>query len=254
MSTHEADETGAGVSTTRKTFEILESLKAEEGVTITELTRRTGLSKSTVYRHLTTLTDMGYVVERDGGYYIGFRLLEISEQARTRKTGYTAAKRKVFELGQETDERAVFIVEEEGEGVYVHRYGSLSDTMIGKRRPLHSLASGKVILAEWNDDAVREFVEENGLETITDNTITDPDVLYEELERIRERGYAVNNQEHMDGLRGVAVPVYTPDDEFLGALGVFGPTSRFKDEYLHEELPSLLWDKAGEVRVTLAYG
>ncbi|WP_440766287.1 IclR family transcriptional regulator [Natronorubrum sp. DTA7] len=254
MSTHGEDESDAGVSTTRKTFEILEALKAEEGVTITELTRRTGLSKSTVYRHLTTLTDMGYVVERDGGYYIGFRFLEISEQARTRKTGYTAAKRKVFELGQETDERAVFIVEEEGEGVYVHRYGSLTDTMIGKRRPLHSLASGKVILAEWTDDAVREFVAENGLEAITDNTITDPDVLYEELDRIRERGYAVNNQEHMNGLCGVAVPVYTPDDEFLGALGVFGPTSRFKDEYLHEELPGLLWDKAGEIRVTLAYG
>ncbi|WP_436347124.1 IclR family transcriptional regulator [Natronorubrum sp. FCH18a] len=254
MSRHGADETDVGVSTTRKTFEILEALKAEEGVTITELTRRTGLSKSTVYRHLATLTDMGYVVERDGDYYIGFRLLEISERARNRKTGYTAAKRKVFELGQETDERAVFIVEEDGDAVYIHRYGSLSDTMIGKRRPLHSMASGKVILAEWDGDAVREFVEEHGLEPSTDNTITDPDVLYEELNRVRDRGYAVNDQEHMDGLRGVAVPVYTPDDELLGALGVFGPTSRFKGEYLHDELPNRLWDKAGEIRVTLAYG
>ncbi|ELZ07599.1 IclR family transcriptional regulator [Natrialba aegyptia] len=244
----------AGVSTTRKTFAILETLADADGVTITELTRRTEFTKSTVYRHLTTLADLGYVIERDGAYYVGFRFLEISEQARTRRRGYTAAKRSVFELGKETDERAVFIVEEEYEGVYVHRYGSLSDTMIGKRRPLHSLASGKVILSEWDDDTVADFVATAGLDAITDNTITDPDTLAAELEQIRDQGYAVNNEEHMDGLRSVAVPVYTPDDDLLGALSVFGPTSRFTDEYVHDDLPNRLWDKAGEIRVTLAYG
>ncbi|WP_339104933.1 IclR family transcriptional regulator [Haloterrigena salinisoli] len=254
METDEGDETDAGVSTTRKTFAILEALAETDGLTITELTRQTGLSKSTVYRHLATLTDMGYVVERDGEHSIGFRLLEISERARNREAGYAAAKRAVFELGQETGERAVFTVEERGEAVYIHRYGSRSNTLIGERRPLHSLASGKAILAEWDDDAVARFVDEKGLEAITDNTITDPGELRAELERIRERGYAVNDQEHMDGLRGVAVPVYTPDDDLLGALSVFGPTSRFKDATVHEELPARLRDRADEIRVTLAYG
>jgi IclR family transcriptional regulator, KDG regulon repressor len=254
MTTDQDERANVGVSTTRKTFEILETLKSEEGLTITEITRRTELPKSTVYRHLATLTDMGYVIERDGGYYIGLRLLEISERTRNRKTGYTAAKRKVFELGQETDERSLFVVEEEYDGVYLHRYGSLSDTMIGNRRPLHSLASGKVILAEWNDDEVDAFIEAKGLERHTENTITDPETLYAELEEIRERGYAVNDEEYMTGLRGVSVPVYDPDDALLGALGLFGPTSRFTEETIHEEFVTLLQDKAGEVRVTLAYG
>lgn len=254
MDTDRDGNDGNGVSTTRKTFELLEALKAEEGVTIADLTDRTTLSKSTVYRHLQTLTDLGYVIEREGRYYVGFRFVELGEQARSRKTGYTAAKRAVFELGKETDERAVFIVEEADEAVYVHRYGSLSNTMIGQRRPLHSMASGKVILAEWDDDAVTEYVENAGLEAITDNTITHPDALFDELEAVRDRGYAVNDQEHMDGLRGVAVPVYTPDDEFLGSLGVFGPTSRFTDEYVEDDLSGRLRDKAGEIKVTLAYG
>ncbi|WP_049922511.1 IclR family transcriptional regulator [Halopiger djelfimassiliensis] len=253
MNTDRTEGDEPGVSTTRKTFRLLEALRDEDGISITELTRRTGLTKSTVYRHLKTLTDLGYVIERDDRYYIGYRFLEISEQARSRKTGYTVAKRKVFELGQETDERAVFIAEEDDEAVYLHRYGSLSETMIGKRRPLHSLAAGKAILAAWDDERVADFVDRNGLESITDRTITDPEALAAELETIRERGYAVNNQEHMDGLRGVAVPVYTPEDELLGALSVFGPTSRLKDEYVHEKLPSLLQDKAGEIKVTLAY-
>ncbi len=250
----EAEADRGGVSTTRKTFALLEALKAEEGITIAELTQRTDLPKSTVYRHLQTLTDLGYVIERDGQYYVGFRFVELGEQARSRKVGYTAAKRAVFELGQETDERAVFIVEEDNEAVYVHRYGSLSNTMIGQRRPLHSMASGKVILAEWDDDAVADYVDDVGLEAISPNTITDADTLFDELDVIRDRGYAVNNQEHMDGLRGVAVPVYTPDDEFLGALAAFGPTSRFTDDYVHDDLPTRLRDKAGEIRVTLAYG
>ncbi|MDS0478609.1 IclR family transcriptional regulator [Natrinema sp. 1APR25-10V2] len=250
----ESETDRGGVSTTRKTFALLEALKAEEGITIAELTQRTDLPKSTVYRHLQTLTDLGYVIERDGQYYVGFRFVELGEQARSRKVGYTAAKRAVFELGQETDERAVFIVEEDNEAVYVHRYGSLSNTMIGQRRPLHSMASGKIILAEWDDDAVADYVDDVGLEAISPNTITDADTLFDELDVIRDRGYAVNNQEHMDGLRGVAVPVYTPDDEFLGALAAFGPTSRFTDDYVHDDLPTRLRDKAGEIRVTLAYG
>lgn len=243
----------AGVSTTRKTFEILESLKDEEGATVTELTRRTDLPKSTVFRHLSTLKDLGYVVERDGGYYIGFRFLELSEQARNRRKGFTTAKWKVYELAEETGEHALFLVEENGEGVYMHRMGSLFETLIGKRRPLHAMASGKVILAEWSDDEIDRFIDEMGLERLTDNTITDARDFRTALERIRDRGYAVNNQEHMDGLRAVAVPVYTPEDDLLGSLSVFGPTSRFKQEFMHEELPHLLRDKASEVKVQLAY-
>lgn len=249
----DADVEGSGVSTTRKTFEILEALTEAEGATVTELTRRMDLPKSTVFRHLATLRDLGYVVERDGGYYIGLRFLELSEHARNRRKGYTTAKWKVYELAAETDEHALFLVEENGEGVYLHRMGSKFRTLIGKRRPLHAMASGKVILAEMSEDELASFLAEKPLERLTDTTVTDPDALREELDRVRDRGYAVNNQEHMDGLRAVAVPVYDPDDDLLGSLSVFGPTSRFKDDYVHEDLPELLWDKANEVKVRLAY-
>ncbi|MXR51927.1 helix-turn-helix domain-containing protein [Halovenus sp. WSH3] len=243
-----------GVATTRKTFAILETLRESEGLSIAEITRRTELTKSTVYRHLKTLQELGYVIERDGEYYIGMGLLEIAEQTRNREPGYTVAQRKVFDLGRETDERAMFLVEENFEGVYLYRYGSPSNTMVGERRPLHALASGKVILAEFDDDRLERFVERKELGQHAKNTITGQGALREELAEVREQGYALNDEEYMDGLFGVAVPVYTPEDELLGSLGLFGPTSRFTDEYLYDDLIDRLWDKAGEIKVTLAYG
>jgi DNA-binding IclR family transcriptional regulator len=92
-----------------------------------------------------------------------------------------------------------------------------------------------------------------GLDRLTDNTITDPDELRTELQTSRERGYAVNDQEHMDGLRAVALPVSTAAEYLLGSLAIFGPTSRFKDEFVQEELPGVLQDKPSEVKVRLAY-
>ena len=248
------EDENVGVATTRKTFAILETLRENEGLSIAEITRRTDLTKSTVYRHLKTLEKLGYVIERDGEYDIGLGLLEIAEQTRNREPGYTIAQRKVFELGRETDERSMFLVEENLEGVYLYRYGSPSNTMVGERRPLHALASGKAILAEFDDDQLDRFIEQKGLSQHAKNTITDRDSLFAELEAVREQGYALNDEEYMDGLFGVAVPVYTPDDELLGSLGLFGPTSKFTDDYLHDDLVNRLWDKAGEIKVTLAYG
>jgi DNA-binding IclR family transcriptional regulator len=242
------------VATSMKTFRVLETLRENEGLSIAEITRRTELTKSTVYRHLKTLEELEYVIEQDDEYYIGLRLLEIAEQTRNRKPGYTIAQRKVFELGQETDERPMFLVEENFEGVYLYRYGSPSNTMVGEQRPLHALASGKVILAEFDDKKVDEFIEQKELSQHAKNTITDRESMFAELDSIREQGYALNDQEYMDGLFGVGVPVYTPEDELLGSLGLFGPTSQFTDEYLHDDLIDRLWDKAGEIKVTLAYG
>lgn len=243
-----------GVATTRKTFSILETLSENEGLSIAEITRHTELTKSTVYRHLKTLEELDYVIEDDGAYYVGLGLLEIAEQTRNREPGYTIAQRKVFELGRETDERSMFLVEENLEGVYLYRYGSPSNTMVGERRPLHALASGKVILAEFDEERIEHFIQRKNLLQHAKNTITDRESLFAELEAVHEQGYALNHEEYMDGLFGVAVPVYTPEDELLGSLGLFGPTSRFTDEYIHDDLINRLWDKAGEIKVTLAYG
>ncbi|MGB9952435.1 MULTISPECIES: IclR family transcriptional regulator [unclassified Haloarcula] len=245
------------VSTTRTSFEILALIRDAGGATIADIRAETDLAKSTVYRHLKTLHDMNYLVEEGGEYRLSLRFLQLSEPPRIRRPGYLVAKQKVIELAIETDERALFLVEEGFEGVYLHRAGGRnplqSDTMIGKRRPLHALASGKAILAEWSDERIEEFVETAGLNRLTANTITDRDALVEELEQVREQGYATNMSEHMDGLRAAGVPVYNHEDDLIGALSVFGPSGRVRRADIESTYPDLLEQKASELKIDLTY-
>lgn len=253
----DSNERAAGVSTTRTSFEILELLRDQGPLSLSDVREATGLAKSTAYRHLKTLADMGYLVEDDGRYRLSLKFLQLSQPPRTQKKGYSVAKQKVVELARATGERALFLVPERFEGVYVHRAGGRqplqSDTMIGTRRPLHLLATGKAILAEWPDERVDEYVNVTGLERYTDNSITDPDRLREELQTARDRGYATNIGEHMDGLRATGVPVFDQQDELLGGLSIFGPAGRVGEEELRSTYPALLEDAAQELRIDLAY-
>jgi DNA-binding IclR family transcriptional regulator len=248
---------GEGVSTTRTSFEVLELLRDRGPLTLGEVRDATGLAKSTVHRHLSTLLDMRYLVEEEGRYRLSLRFLQLSEPPRIRKSGYVVAKQKVIELAKETEERALFLVPEHYDGVYVHRAGGRnplhSDTMIGQRRPLHALASGKAVLAEWPGSRVDDYVAQRGLERLTDNTVTDPEALGAELAEVRERGFATNAGEHIEGLRAVGVPVHDREGDLLGALSVFGPAGRVSDEDIKHRYPELLKTKAQELTIDLTY-
>ncbi|MUV85342.1 helix-turn-helix domain-containing protein [Natronomonas sp. CBA1123] len=237
-------------------FDILEYVHQKDGVTLSEATSDLDYAKSTIHRHLSTLDQRGYVVNEEG-YHVGLRFLELGEDARNRKQAYQLAKEKVEELAEETDERAQFLVEEHGEAVYLHRavgdHAVRTDPGIGKRIPLHATASGKSILAAMPPEKVSRIIEQTPFEKITDETITDQDTLYDELEQIRERGYAFNREENLDGLRAIGVPVKGPKGSVIGGLSVSGPSHRFTGERFKEELPSLLLGTANELELNIAH-
>lgn len=245
------------VKTTETVFAILEILKERDGARITEVAEALELAKSTVHRHLTTLVEREYAVKEGDVYHVSLRFIELGEHARDRKKGYQLARTNVEELATETDERVQFIVEEHGWAVYVHRalgsHGVQTDPGIGKRIPLHATSAGKSILAYLPDDRVSWIIDQRGLPAITDHTITDREELFDDLESIREQGYSVNNQENVDGLRAIGVPVLRPDNRVLGALSVSGPTRRMKGDWFAHELPDLLLGTANELELNIAH-
>lgn len=245
------------VKTAGTAFSILEALLEADGATITQLAEELGMAKSTVHRHLMTLYEREYVVREDDVYCISLRFLEFGEHARTRNKGYQLIKAKVEQLAEETEERVQFIVEEHGYGVYVYRAtgsrGVQTDPGIGKRIQLHSIAAGKAILAFLPAEQTEAIIDRRGLPAITSNTTTDCETLLRELERIREKGFSVNNQENVNGLRAVGVPVKDKDGSVLGALSISGPTHRMKGEWFEQELPNLLLGTANELELNIAY-
>lgn len=238
-------------------FSILETVSDADGLRLTEIADELDLAKSTTHRYLQTLLAGEYLIMEGDEYHVSLRFLDLGQQARTRKEGYALAKAKVAELAEETDERAQFIVEEHGNAVYVHRkagsHAVQTDPGIGKRIGLHTTSAGKAIIAGWPDERIAEYVASNGLPERTDNTITDEETLREEVASIRERGYSVNNEENIEGLRAVGTAVCGGGGEVLGALSVSGPSNRMSGEWFETELPEMLMGFANEMELNLQY-
>lgn len=245
------------VKTADTAFNILEKVLEADGATITQLANELGIAKSTVHRHLLTLYNREYVVRDGDTYHVSLRFLEFGEHARTRNKGYRLVKEKVEQLAEETEERVQFIVEEHGYGVYVYRVtgnrGVQTDPGIGKRIPLHAIAAGKAILAHLPTEQTEAILERHGLPAITSNTKTDREALCRDLEAIRREGVSINNQENVEGLRAIGVPVKDKDGSVLGALSISGPTHRMKGEWFEQELPNLLLGTANELELNITY-
>jgi DNA-binding IclR family transcriptional regulator len=243
------------VKTAERTFEILELLYSRDGARVAEVSDELDVAASTVHRHLTTLERREYLVKEGDEYHLGLRFLEFGEHARDRKHLYDLARVKVEKLAEETDERVVFVVEEHGQAVYVHRATGNHAVKVnpgpGKRIPIHATASGKVILASMARESVEEIIDRRGLEPITDNTITDRKNVFEELDDIRDRGYAVIRLENARGVRALAVPVQ-PTEWAVGALTISGPTERMKDEQYEQEILNKLLGDANEIEVNVS--
>jgi DNA-binding IclR family transcriptional regulator len=245
------------VKAAETTFTILEALAEADGIRLTDLADDLDMAKSTVHRYLQTLLAKEYLVKEGEEYHPSLRFLDLGEHARNREKGYRMSKAKVAELAEETNERAQFIVEEHGEAVYVHReagsHAVHTDPGIGKRTSIHATSAGKAILSEWDDDRIAAFVDQHGLPALTEQTITDFEKLMAEIEEIRDRGYAVNEQENITGLCAVGVAVCHEPGEVLGALSITGPKDRMNGAYFEEEIPSLLMGTANEMELNLQH-
>lgn len=249
-------ESSTGVKSLRTMFQIVEYLAETDGSGVTEIADELDLAKSTVHQQLSTLQDLGYAVKENGSYHVGLRFLSVGEQARGRKEAYQLARPIVDQLVAETDERAQFLVEEHGRAIYLHtqegEHGVKADRHTGKIRYMHSSAGGKAMLAEMSRDRVEEIIDRVGLPAETDATITDRETLFDELATISEQGYAINEEESIEGLWSIGVPVVAHDD-VVGALSVSGPRYRMETEGVQTDLSDLLRGTANELEIKLEY-
>ncbi|MFD0900303.1 IclR family transcriptional regulator [Actinomadura sediminis] len=230
------------VRSLERAFELLEHLADAGGeMALSELTEVSGLPMPTIYRLMRTLVNRGYVrQEPSKRYALGPRLIRLGEGA-GRLLGSWAGP-VLSRLVDEVGETANMAVLEGDEAVYVaqvpSRHSMRMFTEVGRRVLPHCTGVGKALLSQLPERRVREVLGRTGMPARTPNTFTDADALVLELAKVRERGYALDDEEQEIGVRCVAVPL-------LGApaptaLSVSGPSGRLTRETVPEVVPIML--------------
>lgn len=250
-------EPSGGVKSYETMMAIVRLVASEEGITLSEMADSIDVSKSTIYRHVSTLTRFGFLTHNDG-YRLGLALLDLGEKARSQYTIYELAKNKIDEAARTTGENIWLSVEEDGDVVYLYRASGEHqiDTYasVGHRTKPHLLAAGKVILAHMDEQRADEIIADLDMEPNTPHSITEEAGLRAELETVRERGVAYNFQEAAENLNAVAVPVQRPDGGVYGSISIFGPANRLTEEKLKGETREFALRIAEEIKLRSRYG
>lgn len=252
------DESGKRVKSLENALDIVDAITRLRGAGVTELAREVDISKSAIYKHLSTLERRGYVVRIDEKKYdLGLPWLTYGGYARNRMVPLHRIQGVLRELANETGELILFsaLVNDASMPLYHARgeHAVTTDSFAGVQLPLHCTATGKAILAVLGDraDPVLDRIE---LEAYTENTLTDRAELEADLERTREQGYSLEDEERIEGMRGVGAAITNEmTGEVLGAIALTGPSHRVDDERFEESLPLLVANQAREIEINVTF-
>ncbi|KTG12209.1 IclR family transcriptional regulator [Haloferax profundi] len=229
------------VKSTIKSLQIVEELQKRNGGTLKEISNALDISKSTIHRHLITLENAGYVTRDGNTFDVGYRFLNLGQYTRFRRPEFGEIKSALSDLVSATGHEVAFSVLDHGKIICLHQEHSQADYFdqrsTGNYFYAHNSAAGKAIIAEKPDREVQEIIDEHGLPQVTAKTITEENELFDQLETIREQGYALNRGESTEGLRSVAATVHSDAGQLLGSLSVSGPKYYIGDKEFHETIP-----------------
>jgi IclR family pca regulon transcriptional regulator len=218
-----------GIQSVRRALMILELFSDRRpALTMSEIAELTRLNRATSYRFCQTLLKLGYLEEVDERRLRpGLKALSLAHSALRSRELPELAMPYLRALRRTTDETVNMALLDRVEVVYVARV--VSDHLVslrlyvGSRLPAYASSLGRAILAFLPEDEVDRILADSRLERVTEHTIVEPRRLKAELRRIRNRGYAVNDQEIAIGLRGVAAPVLSASERPIAAVNISIP-------------------------------
>lgn len=216
-----------------KAFRILDVLaEVESELGLTEISRRLGWHKSTVYRFLASLEAVGAVQKNpvSGKYRLGLAMFELGNRVPAKRSFADKIHPYLRDLAMEVNEVVNLAGLFQNEVVYLDKIESRRSiqirTFVGFHVMPHCTALGKAILAELDQEELERILRTDGLPRLTARTITDRRVLAEELERTRKRGYAFDDGEFEEGLRCLAVTLHDRQGKVTASISISAPASR----------------------------
>jgi len=237
-------------------FAVIKAFSSQpDALTIADVARRTGLSRAVSRRFLLTLADLGYIAAADGVFRLTPRVLEL---------GYTfLSSLRLPDVAQPVMEQVVDTLHEScsvsvldaTDIVYVARVPAKRimaiNLAIGSRLPAYPTSMGRVLLAALSPAALDGYFARAELKPLTDRTITSPDELRRVIAQVRERGWAMVDQEVEVGVRSVAAPIVDRSGRTVAAVNVSSHASRVNLKDMRARHLPLLLEAARRISAAL---
>lgn len=250
----------ARIPTNLRTLLILEILsKSDKAMTASEINESLCLPKQTVHRLCATLERNGFLARQGNSkrYQVARRLRELGVGLLSNSRHHIARRQILREVSLQVRETVNFVVPEADGMSYLDRvetdWAFRIQLPIGTHVPYHCTASGKCFLASLKPKARQALVSSLKLERRTPATRTEPEDMFADLDQIAQRGYALDEEEFLEGMVAIAVPVLDDAGRFVAALAFHGPTQRLSVDGLIEQR-GILQDGAVKLRDALFTG
>ncbi|RKX41652.1 MAG: IclR family transcriptional regulator [Thermotogae bacterium] len=225
------------IGSVERSLKILEYVvSCKNGVRVQNVSERMGISPPTAFKHLETLMKAGYICKESSSrrYYASYKIVELGSSILRNVQAREIARPFLVKLMEKTGMTVHFVLKDGDEGVYIDKVESARTiptiSRIGMRMRLYSTGFGKAILAYVTEKELKDYLSNVKLEKQTANTITDAKRLIEELERVRENGYAIDNEENEPGIKCIGAPIFDYTNRVLGAVSVTTAASILSDQ------------------------
>lgn len=221
-------------------------------LSLSEISQSTGMVPATATRFIKTLEDLGYIVRdpKTKNYSLSPKLLSIGFSFIENMDLRHRISAQLLEITKQLNVDTGCVVLENTEVVYIERFRSNSvlglHLTVGSRLPAYTSAMGRAILAFMDSKEAEAIIDDSDLQPRTPYTITDKTRLFENLETVRQKGFAINQQELAEGMAAIAAPVMT-GSKVEGSFGASFPMHRLEEEGFLEQIKERILTTARNV-------
>ena len=218
-------------SPTERVIKIVDyiSSRNDQGVTLSEIYKSLYIPKTTVFNIVNTLVTSG-IVEEIGTdvkrFRLGFQAFVIAKRYVEKMSVIDIAQGILEEVSNLTSLTAFIAKQDKGRVFYIHKYEPANAIKtianIGSSNYVHSTSLGKAYLMTLDDDELRKTLDMLDYKRITSKTITCKDELYKDILSSKQRGYAIDDEENVDGLMCFGAPLYNQLGEYEASISISG--------------------------------
>ncbi len=229
------------IQVAERLFDVIELLADNGPMGIMEISNALGLHKSTTHRLVASLQYMGYIRQDEDTlkYSLSFKFLDIGSKILDKTNMAAVIHPYIGRLSEITGEAVHLVLREDIDAVYIDKVESGVNQVrmvsrVGNRVPLYCTGVGKALLAEMDDSQIQDIWNRSDIKKLTPKTIVGFDAFMENIIEVRQKGYALDDEENEEGVRCIAVTIRDSSRIPVYAISISAPVSRMSDERIEE--------------------